>query len=119
MPWHVIDPASNPIALPVSSEKMPAEIMYQGTSLSFNEFLKKTDTNAFIVIRNGVMSYEWYKDGVTQSTQLPSYSVGKTMTSIMIIHLSSRIRPFGPKSETMAKKCAKKLWRIKIIKLQI
>jgi len=64
MPWHVIDPASNPIALPVSAEKMPAEIMYQGTSLSFNKFLKKTDTNAFIVIRNGVMSYEWYKDGV-------------------------------------------------------
>ena len=84
MPWHVIDPASNPIALPVSSEKMPAEIMYKGTSLPFNEFLKQTDTNAFIVIRNGVMSFEWYKEGVTQSTQLPSYSVAKTMTSIMI-----------------------------------
>jgi CubicO group peptidase (beta-lactamase class C family) len=63
---------------------MPAEIMYKGTSLPFNEFLKQTDTNAFIVIRNGVMSFEWYKEGVTQSTQLPSYSVAKTMTSIMI-----------------------------------
>jgi CubicO group peptidase (beta-lactamase class C family) len=68
----------------VASEKMPAEIMYKGTSLAFNEFLKQTDTNAFLVIRNGVMTYEWYKDGVTQSTQLPSYSVAKTMTSIMI-----------------------------------
>ena len=84
MPWHVIDPAAKPITLPVSSEKMPAEIMYKGTSLPFNEFLKQTDTNAFIVIRNGVMSFEWYKEGVTQSTQLPSYSVAKTMTSIMI-----------------------------------
>ena len=84
MPWHVIDPSKNPITLPVASEKMPAEIMYQGTSLPFNEFLKKTDTNAFLVIRNGVMTYEWYKDGVTQSSQLPSYSVAKTMTSIMI-----------------------------------
>jgi CubicO group peptidase (beta-lactamase class C family) len=63
---------------------MPAEIMYKGTSLAFNEFLKQTDSNAFLVFRNGVMTYEWYKDGVTQSTQLPSYSVAKTMTSIMI-----------------------------------
>jgi len=84
MPWHVIDPAAKPIAIPVASEKMPAEIMYKGTSLAFNQFLKQTDSNAFIVFRNGVMTYEWYKDGVTQSTQLPSYSVAKTMTSIMI-----------------------------------
>jgi CubicO group peptidase (beta-lactamase class C family) len=84
MPWHVIDPAAKPITLPVASEKMPVEIMYKGTSLPFNEFLKQTDTNAFIVIRNGVMSFEWYKEGVAQSTQLPSYSVAKTMTSIMI-----------------------------------
>ena len=84
LPWHVIDPASKPIAIPVASEKMPAEIMYQGTSLAFNQFLKQTDSNAFLVFRNGVMTYEWYKEGVTQSTQLPSYSVAKTMTSIMI-----------------------------------
>lgn len=84
MPWHVIDPSVNPIALPVASEKMPAEIMYKGSSLAFNEFLKQTDTNAFLVIRNGVLTFEWYKDGVTQSTQLPSNSVAKTMTSIII-----------------------------------
>jgi CubicO group peptidase (beta-lactamase class C family) len=84
MPWHVIDPSDKPLALPVASEKMPAEIMYQGRSLAFNEFLKQTDTNAFLVIRNGVLSYEWYKEGIIQSTQLPSYSVAKTMTSIMI-----------------------------------
>jgi CubicO group peptidase (beta-lactamase class C family) len=84
MPWHVIDPANKPITLPVASEKMPAEIMYKGSSLAFNEFLKQTDTNAFLVIRNGVLSFEWYKEGITQSSQLPSYSVAKTMTSIMI-----------------------------------
>jgi CubicO group peptidase (beta-lactamase class C family) len=84
MPWHVIDPSNKPIALPIASEKMPAEIMYKGGSLPFNEFLKQTDTNAFLVIRNGVLSFEWYKEGITQSSQLPSYSVAKTMTSIMI-----------------------------------
>ena len=90
MPWHVIDPASKPTAIPVTAEKMPDEIMYKGTSLPFNEFLKQTDTNAFIVLRNGVMTFEWYKDGVSQQTQLPSYSVAKTMTSIMIGQLVSQ-----------------------------
>jgi len=90
MPWHVIDPAAKPIAIPVTSEKMPDEIMYKGTSLAFNEFLKQTDTNVFIILRNGVMTYEWYKDGITQQSQLPSYSVAKTMTSIMIGQLISQ-----------------------------
>jgi CubicO group peptidase (beta-lactamase class C family) len=90
MPWHVIDPALKPTAIPVTAEKMPDEIMYKGTSLPFNEFLKQTDTNAFIVLRNGVMTFEWYKDGVSQQTQLPSYSVAKTMTSIMIGQLVSQ-----------------------------
>jgi CubicO group peptidase (beta-lactamase class C family) len=90
MPWHVVEPSDNPIALPVTLEKMPDQIMYKGTSLEFNEFLKQTDTNAFIVIRNGVMTYEWYKDGIVQSSQLPSYSVAKTMTSIMIGQLISQ-----------------------------
>ena len=90
MPWHVIDPASKPTAIPVTAEKMPDEIMYKGTSLPFNEFLKQTDTNAFIVLRNGVMTFEWYKNGVSQQTQLPSYSVAKTMTSIMIGQLVSQ-----------------------------
>ena len=92
MPWHVIDPSTKPVAIPVTSEKMPDEIMYKGTSLPFNEFLKTTDTNAFIVLRNGVMTFEWYKDGITQQTQLPSYSVAKTMTSIMIGQLIARYR---------------------------
>jgi len=90
MPWHVIDPALKPTAIPVTAEKMPDEIMYKGTSLPFNEFLKQTDTNAFIVLRNGVMTFEWYKNGVSQQTQLPSYSVAKTMTSIMIGQLVSQ-----------------------------
>jgi CubicO group peptidase (beta-lactamase class C family) len=63
---------------------MPADIFYQGEKLSWDDFLSKTDSNAFLVIRNGVLTYEWYKTGLTQSSQLPSYSVAKTMTSIMI-----------------------------------
>ena len=84
MPSHEIAPASNPIDIPTGSEKMPDTVQYKKTPLSFDEFLSTTKTNSFLVIRNGVLTYEWYKEGFSAKTQFPSYSVAKTMTSIMI-----------------------------------
>ena len=84
MPWHEIRESSNPIDLPTGDEEMPSEVRYDGATLSFQEFLDETKTNAFLVVRNGVLTYEWYNEGFTGSTQFPSYSVAKTMTSILI-----------------------------------
>ena len=63
---------------------MPKEVQYAKETMSWQEFLDKTYTNAFLVIRNGVLTHEWYRDGFSESSRLPSYSVAKTMTSIMI-----------------------------------
>ena len=84
MPWHTISASSQPIELPRGKEEMPKEVLYQAEGMSFNDFLDSTKTNAFLVVRNGVLTYEWYRDGFTASSQLPSYSVAKTMTSILI-----------------------------------
>ncbi|MFM7462528.1 MAG: serine hydrolase, partial [Actinomycetota bacterium] len=84
MPWHTISASSKPIELPRGNEEMPKEVLYQGAGIGFDEFLDATKTNAFLVIRNGVLTYEWYREGFLASSQLPSYSVAKTMTSIMI-----------------------------------
>lgn len=84
MPWHDIAPATSPIAIPTGKEMMPAEVQYKKEMIPWDEFLKVTNTNAFLVIRNGVLTHEWYKDGFEASTRFPSYSVAKTMTSIMI-----------------------------------
>jgi len=84
MPWHTITPASKPIAWPTSSEKMPETVPWENGSITFQDFLKKSYTNAFLVIRNGVITYEYYGKGFTQSTVFPSYSEAKTMTSIVI-----------------------------------
>jgi CubicO group peptidase (beta-lactamase class C family) len=84
MPWHTISASSKPIEIPRGSEEMPEEVIYQGDGMSFEEFLDTTKTNAFLVVRNGVLTYEWYREGFTASSQLPSYSVAKTMTSILI-----------------------------------
>ena len=84
MPWHVIAPAAKPIDIPRDKEEMPSEVQYRKAPLAWEDFLSETKTNAFLVIRNGVLTYEWYKDGFAADTRFPSYSVAKTMTSIMI-----------------------------------
>ena len=97
MPWHTIAPSKTPIEIPRGKEAMPATVQYQKAPVSFDEFLKLTNTNAFLVIRNGVLTYEWYKPGFTASTEFPSYSVAKTMTSIMIGQLinEGKIKEIG------------------------
>jgi len=84
MPAHEIAPSVKPIEIPRDSEDMPDEVLYQKAPLSWEDFLSETKTNAFLVIRNGVLTYEWYKEGFAAQTRFPSYSVAKTMTSIMI-----------------------------------
>jgi CubicO group peptidase (beta-lactamase class C family) len=61
-----------------------SEVTWNGKSVPFEQFLEETDTNAFLVIRKGKISYEKYFNGKKQSTILPSYSVAKTMTSLVI-----------------------------------
>lgn len=85
MPWHTIAPATTPIPIPSgAAESMPTTVTFEGKSISWDQFLKTTNTNAFLVIRDGKVTHEWYKSGFKPSTQFPSYSVAKTMTSIMI-----------------------------------
>jgi len=86
MPWHTVNPSATPIAWPTSSEKMPATVTYDGKTMSWQEFLDKSYTNAFLVVRNGVITYEYYntKAGMKSTSLLPSYSMAKTMTSIVI-----------------------------------
>ena len=84
MPWHEIAASQDVLKITRGKEEMPSEVQYQKSTLSWQDFLDKTYTNAFLVIRNGVLTHEWYRDGFSESTRLPSYSVAKTMTSIMI-----------------------------------
>jgi CubicO group peptidase (beta-lactamase class C family) len=59
-------------------------VNYDGKRITFNEFLAKTQTNAFLIIRDGKITYETYLNGKSEKTILPSYSVAKTMTSLLI-----------------------------------
>ena len=83
MPAHVIKAVPG-AALPLGATEEITEVTWNGKKQSFSTFLHETQTNAFLVIRNGKITYEKYFNGKTQSTVLPSYSVAKTMTSLVI-----------------------------------
>lgn len=83
MPAHVIKALpGTPLQLGVLEEI--DQVTWNGKRQNFENFLEETQTNAFLVIRKGKITYERYWNGKTQSTVLPSYSVAKTMTSLVI-----------------------------------
>ncbi len=51
---------------------------------TFDSFLKKTKTIAFIVIRNDSLIYEAYPDGDSTNSIFPSFSVAKSFVSALI-----------------------------------
>ena len=84
MPAHEIAPATSPKKWDTGSEEMPVTFVFDGRLMEIEEFFASTSTNAFLVVRNGVITYEWFKPGFNEQTRFPSYSVAKTLTSIMI-----------------------------------
>ena len=85
MPFHIIKGAPTEESAWVSADSEAiTEVTWQGKKVTFEEFLNSTQTNAFLVIRDGKITYEKYLNGKTESTVLPSYSVAKTMTSLVI-----------------------------------
>jgi len=85
MPFHQIVAAPTSVAPWKSGNSETVQnVKYDGKRITFDEFLKVTSTNAFMIIRDGKITYESYLNGKSQSTILPSYSVAKTMTSLLI-----------------------------------
>lgn len=85
LPGHLVQANPNPsMAWSVANSESPSQVTWDGKKISFDEFLTKTHTNAFLIIRNGEITFEKYLNGKSKETRLPSYSMAKTMTSILI-----------------------------------
>lgn len=84
MPFHVVEPAAKPIAWTTARGSMPDTVSWDGKNIAFKDFLTSTNTTAFLVVRDGVITYEWYGKSQNAQSKLPSYSMAKTLTSIMI-----------------------------------
>ena len=60
LPAHQVAPAVTPTQLQVVPEELPYGVLFNGRQIKFGKFLKDTKTNAFLVMRNGTITYEWY-----------------------------------------------------------
>tara|TARA_R110000868_G_scaffold138110_1_gene351937 strand:- start:1257 stop:2366 length:1110 start_codon:yes stop_codon:yes gene_type:complete len=68
----------------IKEEKIPKTVTIEKEKISFNEFLYNTNTVAFIVIRSDSILYEKYLYGYNESSIVPSFSMAKSFTSILI-----------------------------------
>lgn len=84
MPSHIIKAGVKISNWQMGTPETPGDVTYNGSTLSFQKFLDTTHTNAFLIIRGGKITYEYYKSPDFSSKRLPSYSVGKTMTSLVV-----------------------------------
>lgn len=64
--------------------KSPKGITINETKYTLDEFLEEYHTVAFLIIQNDSIQYEKYFDGYEQSSIVPSFSMAKSITSLLI-----------------------------------
>ncbi|WP_078966372.1 serine hydrolase domain-containing protein [Streptomyces sp. WM6378] len=80
---RTIPASATPIPLPVHDEPLPATVPWKGERIPVEQFLATTHTNAFLVLRDGRLTHEWYRDGIGPTTRLSSWSAAKSVVSLL------------------------------------
>lgn len=65
-------------------EIKPKSVTINEKTYSFEDYLKQNETVAFLIIRNDSILYEEYFDGYEQHSIVPSFSMAKSVTSMLI-----------------------------------
>ncbi len=65
-------------------ERSPKSFVINGENLSFDKFLEDQKTVAFLIIQNDTILYERYFKKYEESSIVPSFSMAKSITSILI-----------------------------------
>ena len=68
----------------ISKGKYPDTLKYGGKSVAFDKVLEDNKTVAFLIIKNDTIQYEKYFKGYNQESIIPSFSMAKSVTSILI-----------------------------------
>jgi CubicO group peptidase (beta-lactamase class C family) len=78
-------PAStHPIAFPAVGAARVTDVPWKGRRISLDDFLSTTHTRALVVLRDGEVTDEWYAGGVMPDTRMSSWSVAKSVISLLI-----------------------------------
>ncbi|MFC7450432.1 serine hydrolase domain-containing protein [Rhodococcus daqingensis] len=83
-PARAVAASPDPAPLPVNPIPLPETVPWKGEQIPVAQFLESTHTNAFLVLRDGALTHEWYRDGVEPTTRLSSWSMAKSVVSLLI-----------------------------------
>ncbi|WP_406274765.1 beta-lactamase family protein [Nocardia sp. NBC_00881] len=82
-PSRTVAASPTPRPLPVATAPLPATVPWRGSRISVAQFLDTTHTNSFLVLRGGALTHEWYRDGIEATTRHSSWSVAKSVVSLL------------------------------------
>src|SRR5712672_1140534 len=83
-PFHVIKRAGPVSELPRAERPLEITYSFGGASHTLQDFLARTRTTGFLVIKDGKIVSERYFDGANQNSHFTSWSVGKSFTSTLV-----------------------------------
>ena len=66
------------------SVRIPTSVTVKRKEYDFRQFLDKTKTVAFLVIRNDTALYQYYGQGYEESSIVPSFSMAKSFVSMLL-----------------------------------
>ncbi len=66
------------------SAKKPTSLTLNGEKVDFEEYLENNETVAFIIIKNDTIQYEKYLNGYSRNSIVPSFSMAKSFTSLLV-----------------------------------
>jgi hypothetical protein len=70
--------------LPYSPVSIEGEFELEGNSYGLEDFLEKSATNALLVIKDGRIVHEIYRNGSNETTRFISFSMAKSIVSTLI-----------------------------------
>lgn len=75
---------TGPVAALARADSALPDYSYKGVKYTSAQFMDRTFTNAFLVIRDGLIVYEQYRNNSDDHTRFISFSMAKSVTSILI-----------------------------------
>ncbi|MDE5756555.1 MAG: beta-lactamase family protein [Clostridia bacterium] len=85
-PKRVIQKSENPYAYTESINQAVGDINveYSNKKIPLNEFINKTKTTSFIVVKNDEIIYRQYANGYDENSTFTSFSMAKSIVSLLI-----------------------------------
>ncbi|MGS1026413.1 serine hydrolase domain-containing protein [Burkholderia glumae] len=81
---RLLEKSAQPLVLNTAEPRFNHAVTWKGADSNVDDFLKNTQTRAFLVIQDGKIAYERYANGYSAASKFASYSVAKSFVATMV-----------------------------------